>query len=187
MSASTARRMSNHLFHIDNPRSGGPPAAASRRSTGLPSNCRRDEVDQADRSSHHRADHHADAVGSRFAFKVNGREIFCRGANWIPADALFSLSTPEKTEDLLQSAKAANMNMIRVWGGGFYEQDCFYDLCDRLGLMVWQDFMFACNLYPSTADFLDNVRDRGRLPGAAALLASARSCSGAATMSWSER
>jgi beta-mannosidase len=98
-----------------------------------------------------------DAAGSRFAFKVNGREIFCRGANWIPADALFSLSSPEKTEDLLQSAKAANMNMIRVWGGGFYEQDYFYDLCDRLGLMVWQDFMFACNLYPSTEDFLDNV------------------------------
>ncbi|TCL73910.1 glycoside hydrolase family 2 protein [Rhizobium sp. BK251] len=98
-----------------------------------------------------------DEAGSRFAFKVNGREIFCRGANWIPADALFSLSSPEKTEDLLQSAKAANMNMIRVWGGGFYEQDYFYDLCDRLGLMVWQDFMFACNLYPSTEDFLDNV------------------------------
>ncbi|MEZ2127251.1 MULTISPECIES: glycoside hydrolase family 2 protein [unclassified Sinorhizobium] len=98
-----------------------------------------------------------DAAGSRFAFKVNGREIFCRGANWIPADALFSLSSPAKTEDLLQSAKAANMNMIRVWGGGFYEQDWFYDLCDRLGLMVWQDFMFACNLYPSTTDFLDNV------------------------------
>jgi beta-mannosidase len=98
-----------------------------------------------------------DAAGSRFAFKVNGREIFCRGANWIPADALFSRSSPAKTEDLLQSAKAANMNMIRVWGGGFYEQDWFYDLCDRLGLMVWQDFMFACNLYPSTTDFLDNV------------------------------
>ncbi len=98
-----------------------------------------------------------DEAGSRFAFKVNGREIFCRGANWIPADALFSLSSPEKTEDLLASAKAANMNMIRVWGGGFYEHDWFYDICDRLGLMVWQDFMFACNLYPSTDDFLDNV------------------------------
>ena len=98
-----------------------------------------------------------DDAGSRFAFKVNGREIFCRGANWIPADALFSRSSPEKTEDLLQSALAANMNMIRVWGGGFYEQEHFYDICDRLGLMVWQDFMFACNLYPSTEDFLDGV------------------------------
>lgn len=98
-----------------------------------------------------------DAAGSRFALKVNGREIFCRGANWIPADALFSLSSPDGTADLLQSAAAANMNMIRVWGGGFYEPDWFYDLCDRLGLLVWQDFMFACNLYPSTEDFLDNV------------------------------
>jgi beta-mannosidase len=98
-----------------------------------------------------------DEAGSRFALKVNGREIFCRGANWIPADALFSRSSKEKTTDLLNSAAAAHMNMIRIWGGGFYEADWFYDLCDRLGLMVWQDFMFACNLYPCTEDFLDNV------------------------------
>lgn len=98
-----------------------------------------------------------DEAGSRFAFRINGREIFCRGANWIPADALFSLTSREKTEDLLRSAVDANMNMIRVWGGGFYEADWFYDLCDRLGLMIWQDFQFACNLYPSTPDFLENV------------------------------
>ncbi|UJW73850.1 beta-mannosidase [Rhizobium sp. SL42] len=98
-----------------------------------------------------------DEAGSRFALKVNGREIFCRGANWIPADALYSLSSIAKTEDLLQSAVDAHMNMIRVWGGGFYEQDWFYDLCDRKGLMVWQDFMFSCNLYPCTDDFLANV------------------------------
>ena len=99
----------------------------------------------------------ADAAGSRFALRVNGREIFCRGANWIPADALPSRITPAAVRDLLQSAVDANMNMIRVWGGGFYEADWFYDLCDELGLMVWQDFMLACNLYPSTVDFLDNV------------------------------
>lgn len=98
-----------------------------------------------------------DAAGSRFAFRVNGREIFCRGANWIPADALASRVTLEGVEDLLRSAVDANMNMIRIWGGGFYEPDWFYDLCDQLGLMVWQDFMFACNLYPSTPDFLENV------------------------------
>ncbi|TPW33560.1 glycoside hydrolase family 2 protein [Martelella alba] len=98
-----------------------------------------------------------DEAGSRFAVRVNGREIFCRGANWIPADALFSRTSPEKTVDLLNSAVAANMNMIRVWGGGFYEADWFYDVCDLLGLMVWQDFMFACNLYPCTEDFLGNV------------------------------
>lgn len=100
-----------------------------------------------------------DEAGSRFAFRINGREIFCRGANWIPADALFSRTSPEQTQDLLQSAVDANMNMIRVWGGGFYEHDWFYDLCDRLGLMVWQDFQFACNLYPSTPEFLDDVAD----------------------------
>ncbi|MDX3925308.1 MAG: glycoside hydrolase family 2 protein [Shinella sp.] len=98
-----------------------------------------------------------DEAGARFALRVNGGEIFCRGANWIPADALFSRVTEEAVRDLLQSAADANMNMIRVWGGGFYEPDWFYDLCDELGLMVWQDFMFACNLYPSTEAFLDNV------------------------------
>ncbi|WP_442580046.1 beta-mannosidase [Mesorhizobium sp. ASY16-5R] len=99
-----------------------------------------------------------DEAGSRFAFKVNGREIFCRGANWIPADALPSRAMPELTRKLLQAAADANMNMIRVWGGGFYEQDFFYDLCDELGLLAWQDFMFACNLYPSTPEFLAEVR-----------------------------
>ncbi|WP_420963307.1 glycosyl hydrolase 2 galactose-binding domain-containing protein [Brucella sp. IR073] len=98
-----------------------------------------------------------DEAGNRFLFRVNGREIFCRGANWIPQDALPSRINPEATRDLLQSAVDANMNMIRVWGGGFYEPDWFYDLCDELGLMVWQDFMFACNLYPSTPDFLTEV------------------------------
>jgi beta-mannosidase len=99
-----------------------------------------------------------DEAGNRFAFKVNGREIFCRGANWIPADALPSSATPELTERLLASAVDAHMNMIRVWGGGFYEQDFFYDICDRLGLMVWQDFMYSCSLYPSTSAFLDEVK-----------------------------
>ncbi len=99
-----------------------------------------------------------DEVGARFAFRVNGREIFCKGANWIPADALFSRTSPAKTEALLQSAVDANMNMVRVWGGGFYEADWFYDMCDRLGLMVWQDFMFACNIYPSTKAFLEEVK-----------------------------
>jgi beta-mannosidase len=99
-----------------------------------------------------------DETGSRFAFRVNGREIFCKGANWIPADALPSEATPELTRKLLQAAKDANMNMIRVWGGGYYEQDFFYDICDELGLMVWQDFMFSCSLYPSTPEFLSEVR-----------------------------
>jgi beta-mannosidase len=99
-----------------------------------------------------------DETGSRFAFKVNGREVFCKGANWIPADALPSAATPELTRKLLQAAKDANMNMIRVWGGGYYEQDFFYDICDEFGLLVWQDFMFSCSLYPSTEEFLREVR-----------------------------
>jgi beta-mannosidase len=100
----------------------------------------------------------ADMRGRRFAFKVNDREIFCKGANWIPADALPSRATPELTRKLLQAAVDANMNMIRVWGGGYYEQDWFYDICDELGILVWQDFMFSCNLYPATEDFLRQVR-----------------------------
>jgi beta-mannosidase len=99
-----------------------------------------------------------DEAGSRFAFKVNDQEIFCKGANWIPADALPSSATPELTRKLLQAAKDANMNMIRVWGGGYYEKDFFYDICDELGLLVWQDFMFSCSLYPSTPEFLGEVR-----------------------------
>jgi beta-mannosidase len=99
-----------------------------------------------------------DEVGARFAFKANGKEVFCRGANWIPADALPSRASPDLTRKLLQAAVDSNMNMIRVWGGGYYEQDWFYDLCDELGLMVWQDFQFSCNLYPADEPFLDEVR-----------------------------
>ncbi|MDP5084904.1 MAG: glycoside hydrolase family 2 protein [Yoonia sp.] len=99
-----------------------------------------------------------DAAGLGFKFRINDRDIFAKGANWIPADALAGQITPAKTRDLLQSAVDANMNMIRVWGGGRYEDDWFYDLCDELGLMVWQDFMFACNIYPSDDAYLAEVR-----------------------------
>jgi beta-mannosidase len=98
-----------------------------------------------------------DDAGTGFKFRVNSRDIFARGANWIPADALPGRITPDKTRDLLQSAVDANMNMIRIWGGGRYEPDWFYDLCDELGLLVWQDFMFACHLYPSTPEFLSEI------------------------------
>ena len=91
----------------------------------------------------------ADDIGNRFAFRVNGTEVFMRGANWIPADALPTRATPEAVRDLLQSAVDANMNMIRVWGGGQYEPDWFYDMCSEMGLLVWHDFMFSCSLYPA--------------------------------------
>ncbi len=99
----------------------------------------------------------ADDTGNRMCLVVNGVEIFARGANWIPADAFPARQTPERYEQLLTSAVEANMNMIRVWGGGQYEHDCFYERCERLGLLVWQDLMFACALYPSTAEFIDDV------------------------------
>ncbi|WP_052699730.1 beta-mannosidase [Martelella endophytica] len=105
----------------------------------------------------------ADEIGNRFAFRINGREIFMKGANWIPGDALPERATPDQIRDLLQSAVDANMNMIRVWGGGQYEADWFYELCDELGLMVWHDFMFACNLYPAhDRHWLDLVRREAR-------------------------
>ncbi|MEL6610148.1 MAG: glycoside hydrolase family 2 protein, partial [Pseudomonadota bacterium] len=98
-----------------------------------------------------------DKIGRSFLFRVNGRDVFAKGANWIPADALPSAVTPKGVRDLLQSAVDANMNMIRVWGGGWYESDWFYQCCDELGLMVWQDAMVACSLYPADDDFLAEV------------------------------
>lgn len=103
-----------------------------------------------------------DEAGLGFKFRVNGHDLFMRGANWIPADALPSRITKDKTRALLQSAVDANMNMLRVWGGGRYEPDYFYDYCDEMGLLVWQDFMFSCNLYPSTPEFLAEVDAEAR-------------------------
>jgi beta-mannosidase len=100
-----------------------------------------------------------DEFGTGMKFRVNGIDIFCKGANWIPCDALPERQTPEVYRDLIASAVAANMNMLRVWGGGQYEKEYFYDLCDEFGLLVWQDMMFACAQYPSTKDFLDNVEE----------------------------
>ena len=103
-------------------------------------------------------DTRADSHGSAMTFVINDCPITAKGANWIPLDAMPSRQTPERYRQLLSDAKAANMNMIRVWGGGQYEVDEFYQLCDELGLMVWQDMMFACSLYPSTDDFVANVQ-----------------------------
>lgn len=103
------------------------------------------------------------AAGAGFAIAINGRALFMRGANWIPADALPARATPAATRELLESAVAANMNAIRVWGGGQYEEDWFYELCDELGILVWQDFMFSCNHYPAAnPEWLDRVREEAR-------------------------
>jgi beta-mannosidase len=99
-----------------------------------------------------------DKQGTSFYFKVNGQPVFIKGANYIPQDNFLTRVTPDRYEKLLQSAVNANMNMIRVWGGGIYENDIFYNLCDEKGLLVWQDFMFSCAMYPGSETFLENVR-----------------------------
>ncbi len=103
-----------------------------------------------------------DKHGLGLYFVVNGVTIFAKGANWIPADAMPQRATRAALDELLSSAAAAHMNIIRVWGGGRYESDDFYDLCDEKGLMIWQDFMFSCSMYPATPDFLANVREEAR-------------------------
>jgi beta-mannosidase len=99
-----------------------------------------------------------DAYGTSFTFVINDIPIFAKGANWIPADSFPTRITDSNLEHLIRSAAEANMNMLRVWGGGFYEEDRFYDMCDRYGVLVWQDFAFSCSVYPGDEDFLENVR-----------------------------
>jgi beta-mannosidase len=99
-----------------------------------------------------------DKDGKSFTFVINGVPVFAKGANWIPADSFPTRITREKYRQLVGSARDANMNMLRVWGGGIYESDDFYDLCDEMGILVWQEFMFACSMYPGDQAFLDNVR-----------------------------
>ena len=103
-------------------------------------------------------DRHADAWGESFQFVVNGRPVFAKGANWIPAHSFVAGLTRADYERDLRSAAEAHMNMLRVWGGGIYESEDFYDLCDELGLLVWQDFMFACTLYPADDAFVASSR-----------------------------
>ncbi|NTW24387.1 MAG: glycoside hydrolase family 2 protein, partial [Lentimicrobium sp.] len=96
--------------------------------------------------------------GESFYFEVNGRPVFAKGANYIPNDVFLTRVKPETYEFIVKSAAEANMNMLRVWGGGVYESDLFYDLCDKYGIMVWQDFMFACSMYPGDDTFLNSIR-----------------------------
>lgn len=98
----------------------------------------------------------------QFYFVLNGVPVFAKGTNYIPQDNFLPSVTKERYERTLRDATAANMNMIRIWGGGIYEDDVFYDLCDELGLMVWQDFMFACSMYPATGEWLENVKMEAR-------------------------
>ncbi len=94
-----------------------------------------------------------------FKFRINKKDIYTKGVNWIPADSFLPRVSHKKYSDLLLLAKQANVNLVRVWGGGIYENDEFYDLCDELGLLVWQDFMFACGAYPEQKEFISNVSE----------------------------
>lgn len=98
-----------------------------------------------------------DNIGSSFRFDINGRPLFIKGANYIPQDNLQSRVTPAQYRRMIDAAAGAHMNMLRVWGGGIYEDDPFYDLCDENGILVWQDFMFACAMYPGDSAFAANV------------------------------
>lgn len=99
----------------------------------------------------------ADKFGKNFQFVLNGKPIFAKGANWIPADSFINRVTKETLEFYIKSAVDSNFNMLRVWGGGYYESDTFYDLCDEYGLLVWQDFPFACQPYPF---FIEEYRNQ---------------------------
>lgn len=100
----------------------------------------------------------AGEAGLSFHFEVNGQALFAGGANWIPDDNLLERITPARYRERVAQAAAANMNMLRVWGGGIYEHEAFYEACDELGILVWQDFMFACGIYPANDAFLASVR-----------------------------
>ncbi|EMD40849.1 glycoside hydrolase family 2 protein [Gelatoporia subvermispora B] len=98
-----------------------------------------------------------DQEGRTFLFEINNTRIFCGGSNWIPADSFLTRMTPERYRSWLQLLVEGNQNMIRVWGGGVYEDDAFYDICDELGILVWQDFMFGCGQYPAYESFTKSV------------------------------
>ena len=98
-----------------------------------------------------------DSIGQSFYFKVNGLPVFIKGANYIPQESFLPRVTDSDYETLVEAVRTAHMNMLRIWGGGIYEKEQFYDLCDEKGILVWQDFMFACALFPGDSAFFNNV------------------------------
>lgn len=100
-----------------------------------------------------------DSIGESFYVKVNGQPVFMKGANYIPQDSFLPSVTQDRYDWMIESMVRAHMNMVRMWGGGIYESDYFYDQCDEKGLLVWQDFMFACTMYPGDKDFINKVKE----------------------------
>lgn len=102
-----------------------------------------------------------DSIGQALYVELNGHKTYMKGANYIPAHAFLSEVTNEKYREIIETARNSNMNMLRVWGGGFYENDAFYELCLRNGILIWQDFMFACSMYPLRQCFSAKRKARG--------------------------
>lgn len=158
-SASTSLRITLDHPRLWNPRGHGDPnlyhLEVRLQRTGDPSSVLDSwEHDIAFREARLNTDSdHPPAHGSKFQIEINSNPIFCKGANWIPEGLFPDDRAPGTIRERLRQAAGANMNMLRVWGGGFYESDEFYTECDRLGLMVWQDFMFACAMYPEELPF----------------------------------
>ena len=100
----------------------------------------------------------ADGKGESFKFRVNGSDLFIKGANWIPEDSFPTRITKAKLRERIGQAKDAGFNMLRIWGGGFYESDDFYDICDEMGILVWQDFTYGCSYYPDTGDYAEAAK-----------------------------
>lgn len=152
----------NALFHIDQPklwwtRELGEPYLYPLRVRLLQKGTALDQVAHKVGIRTVRVVREPDAKGESFYVELNGRPVFSKGANYIPNDVFLPRFTPDKYRRLIQSAVDANMNMLRIWGGGFYEEDYFYELCDENGIMIWQDFMFACSMYPGDTEFLQQV------------------------------
>ncbi|KAI1820123.1 glycoside hydrolase family 2 protein [Xylaria intraflava] len=103
-----------------------------------------------------------DAYGKTFYFRINGEDVFCGGSCWIPADSFLAQIPDKRYRDWIKLLYDGNQNMVRIWGGGIYEPDVFYDACDELGVMVWQDFAFACASYPTYKSYLDSVEQEAR-------------------------
>ena len=100
----------------------------------------------------------ADGLGEGFKFRVNGSDVYIKGANWIPEDSFPTRITPERLWERIKQAHDAGFNMLRVWGGGFYESDDFYQICDEMGILVWQDFTYGCSYYPDTGEYAEAAR-----------------------------